>query len=280
MTRLRLDLAYDGTAFHGWATQPGLRTVQGELEGWLGRVLRTEVALTCAGRTDSGVHARGQVAHVDIDVAAADAEALASTLERRLAGALPDDLVVRRVRVAPPGFDARFAAVWRRYVYRLTDAPGLDPLLRGLVLKVPGGLDLVAMDAAGAGLLGLHDFAAYCKRREGATTIRTLLDCHVARVPGGPYAGLVEVEVRADAFCRSMVRSLVGALVDVGRGRRPSAWPASLLTAGARSGEVTVLPPHGLVLEEVGYPPDAELAARATAARARREPCDQCEEHA
>jgi len=279
MTRLRLDLAYDGAAFHGWAAQPGLRTVQGELEGWLGRLLRSEVALTCAGRTDSGVHARGQVAHLDIDDDV-DAEALASTLERRLARALRDDLVVRRVRVAPPGFDARFAAVWRRYVYRLTDAPGLDPLLRGLVLKVPGALDVAAMDAAGAGLLGLHDFAAYCKRREGATTIRTLLDCHVTRVPGGPYAGLVEVEVRADAFCHSMVRSLVGALVDVGRGRRPSAWPASLLTTSARSGVVTVLPPHGLVLEEVGYPPDADLAARAAAARARREPCAQCEEDA
>jgi tRNA pseudouridine38-40 synthase len=278
VTRLRLDLAYDGAAFHGWATQPGLRTVQGELEGWLGRLLRTQVALTCAGRTDSGVHARGQVAHLDVDDA--DADALASTLERRLARALPDDLVVRRVRVAPPGFDARFAAIWRRYVYRLTDVPGLDPLLRGLVLQVPGGLDVAAMDAAGTGLLGLHDFAAYCKRREGATTIRTLLDCRVVRVADGPYAGLVEVEVRADAFCHSMVRSLVGALVDVGRGRRPSGWPAALLETQTRAGDVAVLPPHGLVLEEVGYPPDAELAGRVTQARARREPCIDCEEDA
>ncbi len=279
MTRLRLDLAYDGAAFHGWAAQPGLRTVQGELEGWLARFLRTDaVALTCAGRTDSGVHARGQVAHVDEDDV--DAEATASTLQRRLARALPADLVVRRVGVAPPGFDARFAAVWRRYAYRLTDAPTVDPLLRGHVLKVPGALDVSAMDAAGAGLLGLHDFAAYCKRREGATTIRTLLDCRVLRVADGPYAGLVEVEVRADAFCHSMVRSLVGALVEVGRGRRPSGWPASLLDLAARSGDVTVLPPHGLVLEEVGYPPDADLAARVTQARTRREPCTDCEEDA
>lgn len=271
--RLRLDLAYDGAAFHGWAAQGGgtLRTVQGELQGWLERLLRRPAALTCAGRTDAGVHARGQVAHLDTHDGE-DAEAVAALLRRRLPRALPADLVLRRVGVAPPGFDARFAAVWRRYVYRLTDAPAPDPLTRGHVLRVPGGLDVPAMDAAGAALLGLHDFAAFCRRREGATTVRTLLDCTTGRGGDGPDGGLVEVEVRADAFCHSMVRSLVGALVDVGLGRRPADWPASLLDGPGRAGAVTVLAPHGLVLEEVGYPPDEALAARVAEARARREP--------
>nr|NLI51318.1 tRNA pseudouridine(38-40) synthase TruA [Propionibacterium sp.] len=271
--RLRLDLAYDGAGFHGWAAQgrTDLRTVQGELEGWLERLLRRPVAVTCAGRTDAGVHARGQVVHLDV-LPGEDAEALAGLLGRRLPRALPADLVVRRVAVAPPGFDARFAAVWRRYVYRLTDAPAPDPLTRGHVLGVRGGLDVPAMDAAGAALVGLHDFAAFCKRREGATTIRTLLDCTTRRTADLWGGDLVEVEVRADAFCHSMVRSLVGALVDVGRGRRPVSWPASLLDRPGRAGAVPVLPPHGLVLEEVGYPPDGVLAARVAEARALREP--------
>ncbi len=273
--RLRLDLAYDGAAFHGWAAQGGtdLRTVQGELEGWLARLLRRPAPLTCAGRTDAGVHARGQVAHIDT-VPGEDPAEVAALLARRLPRALPADLVLRGVRVAPPGFDARFAAHWRRYAYRLTDATAPDPLVRGHVLRVPGPLDVPAMDAAGAALLGLHDFAAFCKHRDGATTIRTLLACTTCRPTDAAGAGPIEVTVRADAFCHSMVRSLVGALVDVGRGRRPPDWPASLLDSDGRAGAVTVLPPHGLVLEEVGYPPDDALAARVALARARRDPAD------
>lgn len=268
--RLRLDLAYDGAGFHGWAAQEGMRTVQGVAEDWLQRLLRRPASLTCAGRTDAGVHARGQVAHLDV-LPGEDAEALAALLGRRLPRVLPPDIAVRRVAVAPAGFDARFAAVWRRYVYRLADAPAPDPLLRGWVLRVPGPLDVPAMDAAGAALLGLRDFAAFCKRRDGATTVRTLLDCRATRVGAGALAGTVAVEVRADAFCHSMVRSLVGALVAVGLGRRPTGWPASLLDADGRAGSVSVLPPDGLVLEEVGYPPDDRLAERAAQARARRD---------
>ncbi len=280
--RLRLDIAYDGAGFHGWAAQDGtgLRTVQGELEGWLRRLLRDPVVqLTCAGRTDTGVHARGQVAH--LDVTTGDPQATASELGRRLVRVLPPDVVVRSVTVAPPGFDARFGALWRHYAYRLTDAPAPDPLQRGHVLRVRGPLDTEQMDAAGAALCGLHDFAAYCKAREGASTIRTLLDCGTRRVTGGADDGTVLVSVRADAFCHSMVRSLVGALVDVGLGRRPAAWPASLLDRPGRAGDVTVLPPGGLVLEEVGYPPAEGLAARVGEARRRRdEPCPTCEEDA
>ena len=265
MTRFRLDIGYDGCGFHGWAAQSGLRTVQGELETWLGRVLRlpSAPALVCAGRTDAGVHARGQVAHVDLD--APDPEEVAATLARRLRRALPEDLVVYRVGVAPDGFDARFAAIWRRYAYRLTDGP-LDPLLRHTTATVRGRLDAAAITAAGAGLLGLHDFAAFCRAREGATTIRQLQWLDATRLPDGR----IEVGVRADAFCHSMVRSLVGALTEVGTGRRDADWLSALLETPARSGEVPVLPAHGLVLEEVGYPPDEELASRARQARARR----------
>lgn len=266
MSRLRLAIAYDGTAFHGWAGQPGLRTVQGELEGWIGRILRLDPVpeLVCAGRTDAGVHARGQVAHVDVPTS--DAAHTAHLLQHRLRRVLTEDVVVHQVSAAPPGFDARFSAVWRRYVYRLVE-PGarLDPLRRGMVARVGDVLDLDAVNAAAAGLLGLRDFAAFCRAREGATTVRTLLEANAERVDG-----LVEVTVRADAFCHSMVRSLVGALVAVGSGRRAAGWLALLASQGVRSGQFTVMPAHGLVLEEVGYPPDDLLAERADEARQMR----------
>ncbi|SER21998.1 tRNA pseudouridine(38-40) synthase TruA [Microlunatus flavus] len=268
--RWRLDVAYDGAGFAGWATQPGLRTVAGELERWIGTVLRLDPppSLVCAGRTDAGVHARGQVAQVDVP---ADLAPAPEELARRLARVLPPDLVVRSARVAPVGFDARFAAVWRRYVYRLADdATGRDPLLRGFVQDVPGTLDLDRLSPALPALLGLHDFAAFCKRREGATTIRTLLDLDVRRVAEGPLAGVVEVTVRADAFCHSMVRSLVGALVAVADSRRDADWLTALLDAPARDSSVPVLPARGLTLEEVGYPADDALAARAAEARSVR----------
>lgn len=262
-TRYRLDLAYDGRDFHGWATQDGFRSVQGTLEHWISTVLRLPepVSLTVAGRTDAGVHARGQVAHVDLP-----ADDLAEELQRRLGRVLPDDVVVHRVRVAPEGFDARFAAIWRRYVFRLAD-DSPDPLVRHTAVRVRGPLDVAAVDAGARSLVGLHDFGAFCKRREGATTIREMLECHAERSP----AGLVEVTLRADAFCHSMVRSVVGALVAVGQGQRDAAWLASLLDRVDRAGDVTVLPPHGLVLEEVGYPADDQLAARAAQARTRRD---------
>jgi len=277
--RLRIDLAYDGGDFHGWAAQPGLRTVQGELEAALATVLRlssvepveTRGPLTvCAGRTDTGVHARGQVAHLDVDEDAVRAAAgrydgdPVAVIGRRLNGVLPTDLRVRRVAAAPPGFDARFSPVWRRYAYRVCDEVP-DPLTRGHVLAWPRALDDTAMDRASAGLVGLRDFAAFCKQREGATTVRTLLELGWVR-----DGGLITGTVRADAFCHHMVRSLVGALLAVGEGRRAASWPAEVLGAGIRDGAVTVVPPHGLTLEEVGYPDDADLAARADQARAKR----------
>ncbi|AWB93362.1 tRNA pseudouridine(38-40) synthase TruA [Aeromicrobium chenweiae] len=261
--RLRLDLSYDGTAFRGWATQPRLRTVQGEVESALATILRRDTVpqLTCAGRTDAGVHARGQVAHVDLD----DVDPVA--LERRLRRLLPADIALRGLSVAPPGFDARFSALQRRYVYRLCDAPaGPDPLARGSVVGWARPLDAAAMDAAASHLLGEHDFAAFCKRREGATTIRTLLELRTDR-----RGDLLETTVRADAFCHSMVRSLMGALVAVGEGRFAPEWSSEILAGAARDARVKVMPAHGLVLEEVVYPDDEGLAARALESRRRRD---------
>lgn len=274
--RVRIDLGYDGTDFSGWAAQPGRRTVEAELSRALTTVLRAPepVRLTVAGRTDAGVHARGQVCHADVPSQGWAAlpgrsgrtpEQAAAT---RLAGVLPPDVMVRAVNVAPEGFDARFSALRRRYLYRLSDRPSaFDPLRRRDTVLLRGDLlDVDAMDGAARQLVGLRDFAAFCKKREGATTVRTLLEYDWRRADDGTVEGTVV----ADAFCHSMVRALVGAVVPVGQGRRPVSWPAEVLAAGRRDSTVAVMPPHGLSLEEVVYPPDDELAARAQQARAVR----------
>ena len=273
--RLRIDLAYDGTGFSGWAAQPGRRTVEEALAGALTTVLRARepVRLTVAGRTDAGVHARGQVAHADVDADAFDRLAGRSgrtpdvAAVARLRGVLPPDLVVRRVSVAPAGFDARFSALRRRYLYRVVDDPGgADPLRRHDTVVVRDLLDVTAMDRAAKALVGLHDFAAFCKRREGASTVRTLLEYSWRRTD----EGVLEGTVVADAFCHSMVRALVGAVVPVGQGRAEVGFPAEVLTARVRDPRVKVMPAHGLSLEQVVYPADADLAARAAEARAVR----------
>jgi tRNA pseudouridine38-40 synthase len=265
--RVRLDLSYDGRDFSGWARQRDRRTVQGELESALETVLRLDrpVELTVAGRTDAGVHARGQVAHVDLpgDVWREHGEKLL----RRLAGRLPQDVRVWRVTRAPEGFDARFSALWRRYAYRVSDHPGgVDPLLRGHVLWHDRPLDVDLMNEAAARLLGEHDFAAYCKKREGATTIRTLQRLDWQRTA----RGVAVATVRADAFCHNMVRALVGAMLLVGDGHRPVDFPGEVLAGRVRHSAVNVVRPHGLTLEEVGYPPDHLLAARNRESRNRR----------
>lgn len=270
--RLRLDISYDGADFFGWATQPELRTVQGVLETWIPQVLRLDhpVTLVCAGRTDTGVHARGQVAHLDLDPAHLTDSG--ETLHRRLCRVLPSDLVVRSVSVAPPGFDARFSASWRRYIYRLADQTSPpDPLQRGAITHLRSKVDLAAMNEAAASLLGLRDFAAFCRRRDGGTTIRTLLELHGSRVASGPMAGVIEFTVVADAFCHSMVRSLIGALVAVGAGRRDLDWLRRVAAQPVRDSGITVMPAQGLTLEEVGYPDHDQLAVRAEQARAVRE---------
>ena len=281
-TRFRLDIAYQGTDFNGWGRQPELRTVQGELEAALATIFRRAgdpPALTVAGRTDAGVHARGQVAHVDLAP-----EQLATlrkphgkrppltpheALARRLNGILGPvaDVVVLRAGVAPAGFDARFSALWRRYEYRVADRLALrDPLQRHRTAWVSADLDADAMDLAAHGLLGLHDFASYCKARDGATTIRTLLDYSWRRDDDGVLVG----EVVADAFCHSMVRALVGACVEVGEGSLTPGDLVELRDARARTSAFKVMPARGLTLIEVGYPEDAELARRAEQTRGLR----------
>ena len=234
LLRVRLDFAYDGTDFSGWAAQPGLRTVEAELSQGLTRILRAQspVRLTVAGRTDAGVHARGAVAHADVDPLAWEL------------------LAVRSGRPAQVGALNRVRGVLRRHDTVVHRRP----------------LDVAAMHEASQALLGLQDFAAFCKRREGATTVRTLLELGWTREPDGTVVGTVV----ADAFCHSMVRSLVGVVVPVGEGRRPVSWPLEVLTAARRDAAVVVMPPHGLSLEEVAYPGEDELALRARETRARR----------
>jgi tRNA pseudouridine38-40 synthase len=219
-------------------------------------------ALTVAGRTDAGVHATGQVAHLDVPP-----DALApGDLARRLNRLLPPDLRVPAVRQVPPAFDARFSALRRRYRYRICDAPwGVDPLRRYDTVAHHCHLDETAMNAASRPLLGEHDFAAFCRHREGASTVRALQCLEWIR-----DSRYLVAEVVGDAFCHSMVRSLVGALLAVGEGRRTSDWVAELLRRTTRASEVTVAAPHGLTLVGVDYPDDNQLATRAAQTRAVR----------
>jgi len=277
--RIRLDIAYDGTHFRGWAKQPTLRTVQGTLEPALARIVGSDVQFVVAGRTDAGVHATGQVTHVDLTESqwariearhGRAAQDPAGSIAGRMRGVLGaySDVTVRRTSLAPDGFDARFSAVWRRYRYRLADAEtGYDPLRRLDTTNVRGRLDEQAMDAAAQTLIGLHDFAAYCKPRDEATTIRTLLDYRWQR----DADGVLVAEVKADAFCHSMVRALVGGCVAVGEGRLDVGALVVLRDALTRTSEFKVLAARGLTLTEVGYPADELLGARAVQTRARRD---------
>ena len=272
LVRLRLDIAYDGTEFAGWAAQAGQRTVAGVLDEALTTVFRTPVQLRAAGRTDTGVHATGQVAHVDVPAdlishgyprtrRPGDHEFL--PLVRRLSRLLPPDVRVSEIIRAPAGFDARFSALRRHYEYRLSTAPyGVDPQETRYVTPWPRPLDVDAMVLASRELVGLHDFAAFCRHREGATTIRDL-----QRLDWSTSGDLITAYVTADAFCWSMVRSLVGALLAVGEGRREPSWCTSLLTESRRSSDFAAAPARGLTLVSVDYPPDDELEARVAVTR-------------
>ena len=270
--RLRLDIAYDGTDFAGWAAQDGHRTVAGVLDEALSTVFRTPVRVFGAGRTDSGVHASGQVAHLDVPADALghahprrprEGEPEFLPLVRRLGRFLPADVRVRDIGRMPAGFDARFSALRRHYAYRISLAPyGVEPHLARFVTAWPRALDVDAMAAASRDLLGLHDFAAFCRHRPGATTIRDL-----QRLDWSHEGDLVTARVSADAFCWSMVRSLVGALLAVGEGRREPGWCATLLGAAARSSDFAAAPARGLTLIGVDYPPDDQLAERIAVTR-------------
>ncbi|MDE8667134.1 tRNA pseudouridine synthase A [Pseudarthrobacter sp. H3Y2-7] len=278
--RIRLDLSYDGGPFSGWALQPGLRTVQGVLEEALALLVRRPIRVTVAGRTDAGVHARGQVVHLDLT----EAEWLGLprgheldpgvALVRRLRGALSRGLgdlsgaiEVHQVQLAPVGFDARFSALWRRYSYRIADGPALwDPLERYFTLWHKSPLDVSLLNEGASKLLGLQNFLSYCKPREGATTIRELQRFEFRRGEDG----VIVATVQADAFCHNMVRSLVGLALFVGEGVEEPGWLYERLLAKKRDAKSVLAAPHPLVLEEVAYPSDDEMLARAELTRAVR----------
>ncbi|WP_307852580.1 tRNA pseudouridine synthase A [Glaciihabitans sp. dw_435] len=285
LTRLRLDIAYDGGSFNGWSKQPDLRTVQGAIEDALAIVFRRHQpipTLTVAGRTDAGVHALGQVAHLDLTDAqlhsldrprrgklAGRVYDGPASLGRRINGiaGLDSDVYVSRSYIAPDGFDARFSATWRRYEYRIADtAAPRNPLERHRTLWYPALLDVDVMNETAASLIGLYDWVAYCKPREGATTVRSLQEFTWHREDDG----VLVARVKADAFCHSMVRSLVGACVAAGQGNLAPGRPAEIRDEAARTAEYKVMPAKGLVLVEVGYPDDAELGAQAELTRRRR----------
>lgn len=278
--RVRLDLSYDGGPFSGWALQPGLRTVQGVLEEALHLLVRRPVRVTVAGRTDAGVHARGQVVHLDLteaewlglprghelDPAVAMLRRIRGALSRIL-GDLTGAVEVHRIILAPPGFDARFSALWRRYSYRIADGPALwDPLGRYSTLWHKNPLDVDLLNEGASKLLGLQNFLSFCKPREGATTIRELQRFEFTRAEDG----VMVATVQADAFCHNMVRALIGSALYVGEGVEEPGWLYGRLLARKRDAKSVLAAPHPLVLEEVAYPSDDELLARAELTRALR----------
>lgn len=277
--RLRLTVAYDGTDFCGWARQPDLRSVQGELEHALRIALRigaeTAVRVAVAGRTDAGVHATGQVCHCDVPAAlwstAGPSDTDVTDIRRRCNGLLAHDVRVTQVSVAPPDFHARWSALWRRYTYAVADSPAAqDPRTRRQVLWSPRPLDVSAMHDAAQLLLGEHDFRAYCRARPGASSVRTVQELRWRREPtgpGSPRLGVAHMTIVADAFCHTMVRSLVGAFLAVGDGRWPVTRPADLLRAGVRTPAITSAPARGLTLTEVSYPDEAVLGDQARRSR-------------
>lgn len=256
MARLRLLVAYDGGPFRGFAANPGVRTVAGVLGEALERRLGYPVQLTCAGRTDAGVHARGQV--VSLDVAPEDAsDDRIESLRGGLNGMCGPDVAVLEAEVAPEDFDARFSALARTYRYTIWNAPDPDVFRRRYAWHVPGPLDLASMNDAATLLVGEHDFASFCSRNEQvigdevrvAPTVRRVLRAAWSR----RGAALVLFDIEANSFCRQMVRSIVGTLVEVGKGRRPAGDMDRVLASRDRSAAGAVAPPHGLRLESVSY---------------------------
>lgn len=272
--RVRLDIAYDGTDFAGWAIQPNLRTVQATIEDALTTVLRLTqpVRLVVAGRTDAGVHATGQVAHADLDVINEKTDLV--RLTRKLTSLLNQshDVVIRSVTRAPDGFDARFSPLARRYEYRIVDDDAKrDPLTRHQTVWIKSRLDFELMNETAASLVGLRDFGAFCKPRERASTIRELQVFEWQR----ETSGTLVARIQADAFCHSMVRALVGACVKVGSGKLARKDLGDVADAAVRTSAFKIMPAHGLTLAEVIYPTDHEMGERANLTRARRDASGQ-----
>ncbi len=265
--RLRLDIAYDGTQFSGWATQPGMRTMQDMVEEAIARIVRHDIESVVAGRTDAGVHATGQVIHVDVADSAFDRELTYKDLRYKLNRILDEDIRITNISDAPSGFHARFSALRRYYTYKiLDDNQVITPAQRFDVAPWYRHLDHNVMNEAASHLLGTHDFAAFCKFKPGGTTVRSLEKYEWVRTEDG----LLIADVVADAFCYSMVRNLVGAIVCVADGRKPTSWIAELLANRERVSDSLVFPARGLTLYRVDYPSDDQLLERAKVTVARR----------
>ena len=277
--RLRLDLAYRGAPFHGWARQPGLLTVQGRLEEALSLITRQPAQLTVAGRTDAGVHARGQVAHLDVtkdfwlslsrgreENDQVRGERLRARLEGLAGRGLNGALAIKQVRVVSRDFDARFSALSRTYRYLICDDPRAQDPCRLDIARTSSPLEETTMQVAAQALCGEHDFLPFAKPREGATTVRTLHSFNISR----PGAGIVQAMIRADAFCHSQVRFMMGALIEIGRGKYEPNWVGELLAAVVRDQRVPLADGRGLTLWEVAYPPEDEYALQAQKAKVVR----------
>lgn len=264
LIRVRGRLAYDGKDFSGWGMQPDRRTVQGELEAAISTVLRLDrVVVQCAGRTDAGVHAIGQVIHFDIP----ESQLMEMVdLAYKINAILPEDVAIQELELTTPDFDARFAALSRSYEYLIYQG-NRNPLLRDRAHRSWIPLDVTAMHEASQVLIGLHNFAAFCRKREGATTIRTLkrFDWSVAD------NGLIRAELTADAFCYSMVRGLVGAVLAVGEGKHDKQWLQDYLEGKEREASVFAAPACGLTFTSVEYPDPAEYSDRIAATLQVRE---------
>jgi tRNA pseudouridine38-40 synthase len=255
LIRIRGKIAYDGKDFSGWGMQPDRRTVQGDLEDAISTLLRVDrVIVQCAGRTDAGVHATAQVIHFDI--AEKDAMEM-KDLTYKINAILPEDISIQELEVTTPDFDARFAALSRSYEYLIYQGQR-NPLLRDRAHRSYLPLDVRAMNEASQALIGLHDFSAFCKKREGATTIRTLMKFDWIETTDG----LIKVELEADAFCYSMVRGLIGAVLAIGEGKFDKAWLENYLAGREREAHVFAAPALGLTLVEVKYPDASEYAKR------------------
>lgn len=309
LMRLRIDLAYDGSNFNGWAKQRHLRTVQGEIEAGLTQVLRLPAGdhfisaehagmsqypwvpqLVVAGRTDTGVHAAHQVCHLDIPRETIEGcvghlnSSPVQALEHRLQHVLPRDIAIHRISVAAEGFDARFSALERTYIYRICDNLSVvDPRMRPFVLNIDGPLDIETMNVAAASIVGLHDFGSFARANPGGTTIRKVKYAHWERVSNSSSlertqfyqapileSGLVCFTIVADAFAHNMVRSLVNACLRVGLGKQDLEWFKDKVAQPVREGSTGPVAACGLSLEHVAYPPDNQLASRAQAIRAKR----------
>jgi tRNA pseudouridine38-40 synthase len=290
--RIRIDCAYDGTDFHGWARQLHLRTVQGEIEAAISKILHIHpergdqpVRLVVAGRTDTGVHAREQVCHADIPVCELQRAIghlpfdAVTSLGHRLPFVVPDDIVVRKVSLAPAGFDARFSALERTYTYRICDNPESDdPLVRRFVLRLSRPLDIHVLNQCARLIPGLKDFGSFATPNVGGTTIREVHHALWTRIPArrGQFgqrnveSGLLTFTIVADAFAHNMVRSLVGAQVAVGEGKKTVEWFADKLAHPEREGLTGPIEAKGLCMEHIAYPADDQLAARAQKIRAKR----------